>query len=380
VTLVTDVTLVGQTGATLLHELERFLRRFVVFPTEEAAIAYTLWLCHTHRMDVWDSTPRIAFLSPEPGSGKTRALEVGELLVPRPVLSMNSSIAYLFRKIGDEAGAPTIFYDEADTVFGSRAQEHEDLRGVFNAGHRRGATAGRVKVVGKTMETEELPAYCALALAGLDNLPDTVMSRSVVVRMRRRLRNTEPVEPFRRREQEETGHAIRDQVGEWMAGCEFVYPVMPDGVEDRDADVWEALIMIAEAAGGDWPARARAAAVRMIASAKGHVTLGERLLRDVRTLFDDADSMFSTDIVDGLLAMDSAPWGDLRGKPVDQRTLARMLSRYGDELTPATVRIGALTAKGYTRAQLHDVWERYVPRPQAGYAVTSVTPSQKEDA
>ena len=52
--------------------------------------------------------PRIAFLSPEPGSGKTRALEVTELLVPRPVEAVNTTPAYLFRKVSDQAGLPTI--------------------------------------------------------------------------------------------------------------------------------------------------------------------------------------------------------------------------------------------------------------------------------
>ena len=73
-----------ENGAALLDEIELFLSRFIAYPSEAARVAHTLWIAHTHRMDVWDSTPRIAFLSPEPGSGKSRALEVTELLVPRP--------------------------------------------------------------------------------------------------------------------------------------------------------------------------------------------------------------------------------------------------------------------------------------------------------
>jgi len=55
-----------------------------------------------HLMDRWESTPRIVFLSAEPGSGKTRALEATELLVPNPVHAVNVSPAYLFRKVGEE--------------------------------------------------------------------------------------------------------------------------------------------------------------------------------------------------------------------------------------------------------------------------------------
>ena len=35
--------------------------------------------------------------------------------------------------------------------------------------------------------TEEIPAYCAVAIAGLGGLPDTILSRCVIIAMRRRL-------------------------------------------------------------------------------------------------------------------------------------------------------------------------------------------------
>jgi hypothetical protein len=61
-------------GAALLNDVHAFLGRFVAYPSEDTHIAHVLWIVHTHLMDAWESTPRIAFLSPEPGSGKTRAL------------------------------------------------------------------------------------------------------------------------------------------------------------------------------------------------------------------------------------------------------------------------------------------------------------------
>ena len=88
------VELVAETmmaGTQLLDAVLSYLQRFVAYPTMDAAIAHTLWIAHTHRMDAWESTPRIAFLSPEPGSGKTRAIEITETLVPRPVEAINSA-------------------------------------------------------------------------------------------------------------------------------------------------------------------------------------------------------------------------------------------------------------------------------------------------
>lgn len=109
--------------ARTLDTVHAFLGRFVAYPSAAAHIAHTLWVAHCHAMDAWESTPRIAFLSPEPGSGKTRALEITELLVPRAVEAVNVSASYLFRKVGDdENGRPTILFDEIDTVFGPKAK------------------------------------------------------------------------------------------------------------------------------------------------------------------------------------------------------------------------------------------------------------------
>jgi hypothetical protein len=364
-----------ESGAAVLDAVHAFLGRFVVYPSKHAQVAHALWVGHAHMMETWDSTPRIAFLSPEPGSGKTRALEVTGPLVPRPVQSVNATPAYLFRKVSDPEGTPTLLYDEIDTVFGPKAKDNEDVRGLLNAGHRRGAFAGRCVVKGKTVETEELPAYCAVALAGLNDLPDTIMSRSVVVRMRKRAPG-ERVEEWRPRTAEPAAHALRDRLARW-AGRDPVkgWPEIPEGVHDRDADVWEALLAVADAAGGDWPDRARVAAVALVADAKaGQPSLGVQLLADLRTVFGDAEVMGTEAILEALHALEESPWGDLRGKPLDARGLASRLRRY--EVRSKSVRLDDGTIpRGYARGDLWDAWQRYLepvgPPPNAN--ATSAT-------
>jgi hypothetical protein len=224
-------------GAALLDQVHAFIGRFVAYPSEYAHDAHTLWVAHTHAMDAWESTPRLAALSEEPASGKTRVLEVTEPLVPRPVEAVNVSPAYLFRKVGAEEGRPTILYDEIDTVFGPKAKANEEIRGLLNAGHRKGAVAGRCVVIGKQVKTEEIPAYCAVALAGLRDLPDTIMTRAVVLRMRRRAPD-EQVEAWRRRIHAQEGKEIRDQLALWAEGALGsvinTWPEMPKGVTDRE--------------------------------------------------------------------------------------------------------------------------------------------------
>jgi hypothetical protein len=168
-------------GERILENVYAFLGRFVSYPSDHAHVAHCLWCLHTHLMDRWDSTPRLAFLSAEPASGKTRALEITELLVPSPVAAVNVSPAYLFRKVGSEEGV-TLLYDEIDTVFGPKARENEELRGLLNAGHRKGAVAVRCVVHGKNVQTEEIPAYAAVAMGGLGWLPDTILSCQTMFR------------------------------------------------------------------------------------------------------------------------------------------------------------------------------------------------------
>ena len=364
----------------IIDDIHAFLARFVAYPSEHAHVAHTLWIAHAHLIEAFESTPRLAFLSPEPASGKTRAIEITELLVPRPVCAVNVSPAYLFRKVADEAGRPTILYDEIDTVFGPKARDNEEIRGLLNAGHRKGAVAGRCVVKGKLIETEEIPAYSAVALAGLGDLPDTILSRSIVVQMRRRAPG-ESVEPYRRRLHEPQGTKLRDCLAAWCAGrnatISKTIPEMPPEITDRDADVWEPLLAIADAAGGEWPKLARCSAVALVALTKWRQpSLGVRLLADMRIVFGDAEAKPTVEVLKALTELPESPWIDIKGKTLTDRRLAGLLRRYG--IASKNVRVGEAIPKGYARADFLDAWGRYLGSPHIGTA-TAATALHADD-
>jgi hypothetical protein len=360
-----------QQGPRMLADVCAFLGRFISYPSEHALTAHALWCLHTHLMDQWDTTPRLAFLSAEPSSGKTRALELTELLVPNATVAVNVTPAYLFRKVGGEATV-TILYDEIDTVFGPKARDNEELRGLLNAGHRNGAVAGRCVVRGKIVETEEISAYAAVAMAGIGWLPDTILSRSVIIRMRRRHAG-ERVEPYRRRIHEVEGWRHRDSIATWARSATIEWPTLPDEIQDRDADVWEPLIAVADAIGGDWPQRSRIAAVALLGEGReAEASLGIRLLGDLRTVFGDDYELPSKTILARLIDLEESPWGDLHGKPLDERRLARMLKAYS--VKSKTIRVGTQTPKGYIRADLEDQWRRYLSLSSDKSATSETAP------
>jgi len=313
------------------------------------------------------TTPRLALLSPEASSGKTRVLEVLDLLTPDSLFTLSASPASIFRTLAKTQ--VTLLFDEVDAIWNRRGKDdtHEDLRALLNAGYKRGSAIPRC--VGPNHEVVNFSVYCAVALAGLGDLPDTIMSRSVIIRMRRRSPH-EPIEPFRSRQHEPIGYAIRDRLAEWAdtvgEATGNAWPELPEGIVDRPAEVWEPLLAVADAAGGNWPEAARKACVELYKVASDRrVSLGVRLLADTRIIFGRADALHTEIILERLIGSDhygldaDAPWGDLQGKPLSKRRLASILRPYS--IRPRKVTVGGRSLQGYRREHLWDAWERYLP-------------------
>ena len=123
---------------------------------------------------------------------------------------------------------------------------------------------------------------------------------------------------------------------------EAVEPKMPQGVNDRDADCWEPLLAVADAAGNEWPERARAAATNLVAAGSDRtMTSGVQLLSDLREVFGEADRISTEAILQRLHHLPESPWADIYGKPLNDRGLASRLRKYG--VKPKVIRVGGGT-------------------------------------
>jgi len=356
-------------GCRLLDEVRSFISRFCVLPDEHCLTAVTLWAAHAHMVQQFHTTPRLVVTSPEAGSGKTRVLEVLDLLVPDSLLTLCASPAAIFRTLATKQ--ITLLFDEVDAIWNKRGQDdnHEDLRALLNAGYKKGATVPRC--VGPKHEVMSFKVYCAVALAGLGDLPDTIMTRAVIIRMRRRA-PSEAVQPFRTRTHEPEGHELRGRLARWagVVGPDAgrSWPQLPEGIVDRPAEVWEPLIAVGDAAGGRWPSLAREACIALCKSAQDRrASLGVRLLSDLRIIFGEEIALHTQTIIDRLATgaglEDDAPWGDLHGHPLGKRALASMLAKYN--VRPTKVTVSGRTLQGYRREALWDAWVRYLPSPSS---------------
>jgi integrase len=250
----------------LLDEIAGFVRRFVVMsPAQSDAAA--VWVVHTHVFGAAEQTPYLAISSAEKRSGKTRLLEVLELLVARPWLTGRVTAAVLARKV--DAERPTLLLDESDAAFKGDKEYAEALRGLLNTGHRRGGKSTVCVGQGGDIGYKDFSTYCPKAIAGIGKLPDTVADRSLPLRLERRAPD-EKAERFRRRDAEVDALALRgplEELAELGPRLEAARPDLPAELDDRAQDAAEPLLAIADLAGGDWPDRARRAIVELRAAA-----------------------------------------------------------------------------------------------------------------
>ncbi len=199
--------------ARLLDDVRTFVRRYVVL-NDAQLTAVVLWAVHTHVIDAFEVTPFLAINSPEKRCGKTRLLDVLELVVARPWRTIMPSEAVLFRKIA--AVAPTLMLDEVDAIFNAKNTNTEPLRAVLNAGNRRGTSVPRC--VGPQQQLVDFGIFCPKALAGIGTLPDTITDRSVVIRMQRK-RKDEMAERFRMREAAPEAEELHRRLVAWAEGA-----------------------------------------------------------------------------------------------------------------------------------------------------------------
>jgi Protein of unknown function (DUF3631) len=357
-----------RSGAGLLEELHAALTRYVIFPSPHAADAVTLWVAASHAQPAWEHAPRLAVVSPLKRCGKSRLLDVVAETCYGPLITVNATIAAVVRSIGQDP--PTLLVDEADTLWGSKKQadSNEDLRGLLNAGHQRNRPMLRWDVTSRTLD--QLDTFAMALLAAIGELPDTIMDRAVVIRMRRRAPG-EHVDPYRTRRDAPPLNQLRDHLTAWarqqLGELQHATPMMP--LEDRAADTWKPLVAIADLAGGDWPTRARTAAATMTAAEaqqEEDTSASVRLLADLREVFGAAEALYTTTILEALHKLEDAPWPNWYGHPLSTRDLAKLLRPYDIRSKSVREHGTGPSLKGYARADLHDAWQRYAPpTPQA---------------
>src|ERR1700729_994423 len=124
-------------GSGALDAAANFLDRFVAWPTPAARDVSALWALHTHCTDmrrvlVFASTPRLAFVSDEPASGKTFAMSRVASLSARPVICTDPTAPALAKIIAEQHAA--VMIDEIDLLL-RKGTSKQEVRTILNSGY-----------------------------------------------------------------------------------------------------------------------------------------------------------------------------------------------------------------------------------------------------
>jgi hypothetical protein len=232
---------------------------------------------------------------------------------------------------------------------------------------------------GKTIQLEEFPVFGPKVLAGIgDALPDTIADRAITIRLQRK-KPTECVDRARQRNIDATCGPIVGALSAWaptaINALTDAVPDVPAELDDRAADVWEALLAIADLAGDRWPTTARRAAIMLSTGERREDdTKAIQLLAGLRDAFRGRDRISSADLI-RFLAADTesrfATWTDDQGNPQKwaPKEAAKLLKDFG--IRPKLLRLErASNARGYLETDCSDAFARYLPVT----GVTVVTP------
>jgi hypothetical protein len=271
------------------------------------------------------------------------------------LLTANVTAAAVFRTV--EAAGPTLLFDEADTFL----RDSEDLRGILNAGHKRGGQV--IRCVGDDAEPRAFAVFAPAAIAAIGRLPGTIEDRSILVRMKRAIRSERP-EPLDTAA-EAGGAELASRCARWVADhtdrLREADPALPAGLFNRAADNWRPLFAVADVAGGPWPAGIREIAAHAAAT-RTDQSVRAMLLADIKTVFASrgTDRLSSDELTAYLVSLDDRPWVEWKlGRPLSKSGLARLLSPFG--ILSDTIRVSSdHTAKGYYFRSFEDAFSRYL--------------------
>ena len=349
-------------GGELLGNICSAFRKYLVLPPGSAE-TLALWVVHTHTFQCFAHSPRLAITSPEKGCGKTTTLDILGELVAQPLPTSNATTAAIFRTV--EKAAPTLLIDEADTFL----KDNEELRGILNAGHRRGGQI--IRTVGEDHEPRQFSTWAPAAIAMIGRLPDTLEDRSVSISLRRK-KPAERVHQFRSDRCSDL-KVIARKIARWAEdNREALAAADPytGKLVNRAADNWRPLLAIADEVGEEWTKRARTVA-EATESIKEDQSIRSVLLADIREFFaarPETDRVRSSELAAALGAMENRRWSDWRnGKSITAAALARLLGPFG--ILPGSKRDGDATFKGYLLSDFRDAFESYL-------SAETVTPSQ----
>jgi uncharacterized protein DUF3631 len=235
---------------SLVDRIAKFIERFVFIKDKQIYRLLALWVIQTHCYKDFEYTGYLFAHSPEASSGKSRLLEVLDLLVANSSGLLHSPTEAILFRTADES---TQLLDEVDTW-----TNRDFLRGILNAGFHRGGVVRRMdEPNGGGWKPVTFNVYGPRAMAGigLGILHGTTKDRTFIIPMVRQTQ-AERREKFRSRKVKPEADQLRAEIEQWVKqNCERVAKLYDNAeasfpylshLRDRTLDIMEPIAAILE--------------------------------------------------------------------------------------------------------------------------------------
>jgi putative DNA primase/helicase len=311
---------------TLLQDITTQFRSYVIVHDEAAATIIPLWICFAWVHQIATHSPILVIQGADSDMAKTLTCKVLALLTPRAYVIAEPTGPSLYRFV--DRHHPTLIIDDADRLLPRRP----DLTHIINASWTANTPIPRSDANGNVQLYDP---FCPKVLSGIDllaHLATATRTRCITVDLLPKLGHEEVIS-FRRAGDDENFVILRRKLLRWatdnMAAIKAADPAMPEGFTNRLEENYTLLFAIADLAGGEWPKKVRAAAVKL-SREHNEPSMGKRALAIFFNLFIRYGLLLTSKQAEELISAEDDVFANYknRGRPINMNELAALLRPY----------------------------------------------------
>jgi Protein of unknown function (DUF3631) len=311
----------------ILNAVAAKFGEYVIIHDQVIAPIIPLWIAFAWVHDIAAFSPILVFESADTGEAKSAASKMVALQTPRACILVEPTGPAFYHLI--DRTHPTLVIDDADKLLPRRP----DLAHIVNAGWMRGNSIPRVDV--KTNEVHRFDTFCPKVINGINllaHLAPATRTRCITIKMLPKL-ESEKVANHRHADRDESFVILRRKLLRWatdnMSKLDNAEPKMPEGIFSRLEENYHLMFAIADLAGGGWPKKARAAAIRLTAE-HNSPSAGKNLLS---IMFDltvkRRTTLFTSEQLPQLVADESDEFANYKhGRMINKYEIAILLRPY----------------------------------------------------
>tara|TARA_R100000808_G_C2152897_1_gene162639 strand:+ start:2980 stop:4260 length:1281 start_codon:yes stop_codon:yes gene_type:complete len=358
---------------TLFDTIYEKIVSFICFQSDNEPIVLTNWVVSTWFYKSFQFTPYIHIFSPTEQCGKSRLLEVLNLMAYR-VTSTNQPSNAVYRLI--DSGDLCLFIDEIDK---NDNEQRQELIGILNAGYEQSST-GVLRMVGSNHEPKLFSTFCPKVFSGIgrDKLAKTLRDRSIPIDLQRKaetdqtrrfLKTRHLLEEFEMDitlHLEQLSSEVEEDFNPYFNDDDYLECIellAESNPNDRAVDICAPLLTIASMGSDEWALQTLNALNELTVREPDEQNWKIELLEKCREIMQNnigQDRITSRELaneVNNFLDSRFVNWNN--GNGLNGSNVSKALKDYN--IKSKTIRIGGDTAKGFYWNDFLTAFEKYLP-------------------